>query len=139
MLRSGFRSSLEYDDLNMERTFMKYYPEHTHHISKKDAAKALRAWGHTEAEIKVCLDSTCKEQLTLLEFKDMVRGGPKYRPSRLNYVPGAGAAIDSNILPAEDYTEDDLKERWEFIREINGFPSKLDRFEVRGSSTSWQA
>jgi len=60
----------------------------------------------------------------------MVRGGPKFAPSRINYIPGVGAAVDNNIQLAEDYSTEDLQERWDLVREESGMPAKLDKFEV---------
>jgi len=130
MLRSAHRSFKDYSDDAMEATFKRFDTEKTGHLPKKDIAKGLRNWGFTEAEIKWCLDNNPKEQISQLEFKDMVRGGPKFAPSRINYIPGVGTALDNNIQVAEDYSPEDLKERWDLVREKNGMPEKLDKFEV---------
>jgi len=130
MLRSAHRSFREYSDDAMEATFKKYDTKKTGHLPKKDIAKALRGWGFTEGEIKRCLDNNPKQQISQLEFKDMVRGGPKFAPSRINYIPGVGAAVDNNIQLAEDYSTEDLQERWDLVREESGMPAKLDKFEV---------
>lgn len=128
-MRSVWRAQAPTSDERLANTFKHLDTRNAGTLNKKQLAKALRAWGQTEAEIKAALDGINEDEVTLHTFKILVRG-KKFQPSKMNYVPIVGPAIANNIIDQcnDDYDEEDLQEVFDFFDPKK--TGKLDKSDV---------